>query len=164
MKPINFSFYLLILLAFSSILAINNTDSSTFVTSSIEMEDKIPYSTFSKLYAKKDAFSVLVDWAHSEEVFIPANDSPIGTILARSEYEVTPLLKGDNFNQSLLETADVVMIQTQNPTRLYTQAEIDALTVYWKGGGSLLLAGVPNVDILSRPNRGLNRILSSVNS
>jgi hypothetical protein len=54
------------------------------------------------------------------------------------------------------------MIQTQNTTIPYTQTEIDALIAYWNGGGSLLLVGVPNLGPNPRPNRELNRILSSL--
>ncbi|MHA1513783.1 MAG: hypothetical protein ACTSRJ_06975, partial [Candidatus Hodarchaeales archaeon] len=157
-----FSLFLLIFLAFSSTLAISNPHSSRVISSSSKMENDSPYATFSKLNAQSDVFRVLVDVAHGREGLIPAKVSPMGAILAKRGYEVIPLMKGDRFNQSLLATADVVMIQTPDPTMPYTQAEIDALIAYWNGGGSLLLAGIPLVVPNTQPNSGLNQILSSL--
>jgi hypothetical protein len=163
MRSIKVSFYLLILLVFSSTLAIVSPRSPRVGSSSIKMENDSPYTISSKLHAQNDVFRVLVDVAHGLEVFIPPEVSPMGAILAKHGYEVIPLMNGDRFNQSLLATADVVMIQTLNPSMSYTQAEFDALIVYWNGGGSLLLVGVPLVEPNTQPNRELNRILSSLN-
>jgi len=160
MNPLRSSHFLLIILVVSSTLAIISPHSSKVVSPSNKMDNDSPYAIFSKLHAQNDGFRVLVDVAHGLEVFIPPEVSPMGAILARHGYEVIPLMNDDRFNQSLLATADVVMIQTLKPTISYTQAELDALIDYWNGGGSLLLVGIPLVSPGTQPNRELNRILS----
>ncbi|MHA1237585.1 MAG: hypothetical protein ACTSQ9_08010 [Candidatus Hodarchaeales archaeon] len=163
MRAIKFSFYLLILLVFSSTLAIVGPRSSRVISSAIKIENNSPYAISTDIHAQNDVFRVLVDVAHGLEVFIPPEVSPMGAILAKHGYEMIPLVNDDRFNQSLLATADVVMIQTLNPSISYTQAEFDALNAYWNEGGSLLLVGIPLVKPNTQPNRELNRIISSLN-